>query len=79
MKLGTIFILALALISSLAGTPGQAAPPPLPLNAGSCSWRPLSQIGDAGLQAQLEQSLRRKPFWWSLIKSKKMAVGLVDL
>ena len=79
MKLGTIFILALALILSLAGTPGQAAPPPLPLNAGSCSWRPLSQIGDAGLQAQLEQSLRRKPFWWSLIKSKKMAVGLVDL
>jgi beta-lactamase class A len=80
MKLVTTILLAVLLMLSLAGKSGQAAPAPgLPLNTAGSTWRPLSRLHDAGFQAQLEEALKRHPFWQSLIGTEKLAVGLVDL
>lgn len=42
-------------------------------------WRPLSQSVDSGLQRRLERRLNASPEWARLVRSRKMAVGLVDL
>jgi beta-lactamase class A len=43
------------------------------------SWRPLSQAVDQELQNELERRLRQSKSWASLIRKKRMAVGVVDL
>lgn len=53
--------------------------PPLPLYGSKAGQRPLEQQFDMGLQQELEDKLNQYPLWRSLIKEKKMAVGLVDL
>ncbi len=64
-------------------TPGlssQAASlPPLPLKVPETSWRPLGERTDRGLQARIDQALRKDPIFQALLSQKKMAVGLVDL
>jgi beta-lactamase class A len=51
----------------------------LPIVVPEDSWRPLSQAVDQELQNELESRLRQSKLWASMIKKKKMAVGLVDL
>ncbi|MGC9196095.1 MAG: serine hydrolase [Syntrophobacteraceae bacterium] len=53
--------------------------PPLPLYGSKAALRPLEQQWDMGLQQELENKLNQYPYWRSLIREKKMAVGLVDL
>jgi beta-lactamase class A len=42
-------------------------------------WQPLYEHVDPDLQARLESRLNENPEWARLIRSKKMAIGLVDL
>jgi beta-lactamase class A len=56
-----------------------AGPLPLPPSAVDPTWRPLYERYDSKLQADLEAALQKNAFWQSLIKKKKMAVGVVDL
>jgi beta-lactamase class A len=51
----------------------------LPIVVPEDSWRPLSHAVDQELQNELESRLRQSKLWASMIKKKKMAVGLVDL
>jgi beta-lactamase class A len=53
--------------------------PTLPLRVPNSEWRPLYQRWDQGLQARLDQALKREKLWQALISTGKMAVGLVDL
>ena len=67
-------------VFALGPAPGRAeSAPPLPLTLPGPQWRPLSQIGDRGLQAELDRALRRNQLWRSLVKEGKMAVALVHL
>ena len=56
-----------------------ATSPPLPFMAPDTAWRPLDQRWEQGLQAKLDQALRKEQLWQTLIDQRKMAVGLVDL
>ncbi len=56
----------------------------LPLQAGVNStwepeWRPLYDLVDADLQAQLESRIFADPAWARLARSQKLSVGVVDL
>ena len=74
-------VAAVALAAGLAALwvePAQvstALPSPVPEEA----WHSLYESGDAELQRALERSLNANAQWMSLIKKKKMAVGVVDL
>lgn len=45
----------------------------------SAAWQPLYDSVDPALQSALQSRLNANPEWARLIRSKKMAVGLVDL
>jgi beta-lactamase class A len=79
VKAFSISVVAVLMVA--AGLPGAgfAAAPALPLAVPAADWRPLSQRGDKGLQARLEQALQKNKAWQSLVNEKKMAVGLVNL
>ena len=65
----------------LAG-PVAAAPIPelsLPVAVPDSLWRPLRETVDDSLQRRLESRLKQNELWADLMKSQKMAVGLVDL
>jgi beta-lactamase class A len=64
-------------VPSSTGQP--KALPALPLYGSKAALRPLEQQFDPGLQQELQNKLNQYPLWSSLIKEKKMAVGLVDL
>lgn len=51
----------------------------LPVEVSADSWHPLIQSLDRDLQSRLKNILSNDKHWASLIKKKKMAVGLVDL
>jgi len=76
--IAALLLVALAVISVSANSEG-ATSPPLPLRVPDTVWRPLEQRWDKGLQAKLNQALKKKQLWQSLIDQGKMAVGLVDL
>jgi beta-lactamase class A len=42
-------------------------------------WKPLNESVDPDLQMRLEERLNQNPDWATLIASRKMAIGLVDL
>ena len=79
----TCFLLSLLILNSSAIA--QESPrvrgdyQSLPIVVPEDSWRPLSQAVDQELQNELESRLRQSKSWASLIKKKKMAVGVVDL
>lgn len=54
-------------------------PPSLPSPVPDNAWHSLYQSGDPELQTALERALNANPEWKSLIRKKKMAVGIVDL
>lgn len=54
-----------------------AVPMPFPLPEGN--WRPLIELVDPSLQDKLETALNKDRLRLSLIRKKKMAVGVVDL
>lgn len=51
----------------------------LPFTVNRKEFSPLRQLIDFKLQASLEKKLYSNPKWKSLINSKKMAVGVVDI
>ncbi|MBN1783292.1 serine hydrolase [bacterium] len=51
----------------------------LPFSIPEDNIRPLRQLEDPELQKQLDAALRKSSVWASLIRKKKMAVGVVDL
>jgi len=53
--------------------------PELPTEVQTAEWLPLAERVDRDLQKRLEQQLSKRLQWRKLIRSKKMAVGLVDL
>ncbi|MEQ8206490.1 MAG: serine hydrolase [Woeseia sp.] len=50
-----------------------------PLVVASTEWQPLYSRVDPSLQLAMEKRLKENPEWARLIRSKKMAIGLVDL
>ena len=75
---GPLLVGLLAVITVSVSSAG-AASPTLPLRVSNEEWRPLSQRRDQGLQAKLDQALKKEKHWQALISAGKMAVGLVDL
>jgi len=69
--------LVLTLVGSQTGA--AQAPPALPSPVPDGAWHSLYESGDPELQAALERALNAKPEWKTLIRKKKMAVGVVDL
>ncbi|MHB9072567.1 MAG: serine hydrolase [Desulfobaccales bacterium] len=69
----------LAVITVSLNSGEGATSPTLPFRVSDAEWRPLGQRGDQGLQARLDQALKREKLWQALISTGKMAVGLVDL
>lgn len=51
----------------------------LPLSGDGEPLIPLSETVDAELESQLVKIINDKPLWKSLVKKKKMAVGLIDI
>ena len=51
----------------------------LPLKAESSKYTNFKQLSNNSLQRGLETELMSNPRWKKLIKSKRMAVGIVDL
>lgn len=47
--------------------------------AAATEWQPLYSRVDPSLQLAMEKRLKENPEWARLIRSKKMAIGLVDL
>jgi beta-lactamase class A len=76
--IAALLLVALAVIMVSADSEG-ATSPPLPFMAPDTAWRPLDQRWEQGLQAKLDQALRKEQLWQTLIDQRKMAVGLVDL
>jgi beta-lactamase class A len=50
-----------------------------PMVVVSSDWQPLYERVDPALQAAMEKRLYANPEWARLIRSKKMAIGLVDM
>lgn len=50
-----------------------------PLVVASTDWQPLYSRVNPSLQADMEKRLNANPEWARLIRSKKLAIGLVDL
>ena len=74
-------VVMMTLVLTLVGwRSGEAqALPALPSPVPDDAWHSLYQSGDPELQAALERVLNANPEWKSLIRKKKMAVGIVDL
>jgi beta-lactamase class A len=78
--MAAILLAALPVLMLSANCQGATSPPPrLPLRVSNTEWRPLGQRWDRGLQAKLDQALKRERLWQDLIDRGQMAVGLVDL
>lgn len=60
---------------ALASTLSSELPVPIPDHY----WRPLYNRVDPVLQRDLERALKKNSLWRSLIRKKRMAVGLVDI
>lgn len=72
--------LAIALLAVSVSSMGQQRGyERLPVTMPEGSWHPLSQSVDRAMQRSLEKALTSDRNWASLIRKKKMAVGLVDL
>lgn len=71
----------LLLTAGLTGASAGDAPyaPSLPSPVPDDAWRSLYDSGDAELQSALSRALNANAEWKSLIRKKKMAVGVVDL
>lgn len=78
-NLATALLLGLLAVIPMSLKSEGATSPPLPLRMPNAEWRPLDQRQDQGLQAKLDQALKREKLWQTLITTGKMAVGLVDL
>ncbi len=59
--------------------PGEKLDEILPYSLNTKQLKPLRDLIDFKLQATLEKKLSSNPKWRSLINSKKMAVGVVDI
>jgi beta-lactamase class A len=79
MRFISPFLLAVLPVITLSLSSEGAASFNLPLRLADPAWRPLGQRWDRGLQAKLDQALKREKLWQDLIDRGKMAVGLVDL
>jgi beta-lactamase class A len=79
MNTWKIFVSVVLLLFNLPIMAQQPIDQRLPVVIPESYWRPLSQSFDRGLQGELEKCLRENISWASLIRRKKMAVGLVDL
>jgi beta-lactamase class A len=80
MRLFTALLLLVVVIFPVGARPaGAAAAPSLPLKVADRDWRELSQRQDPRLQVRLEQAIKPRALWQSLVAEGKMAVGLVDL
>jgi beta-lactamase class A len=75
----TALLLGALLVVTGSPNGARAASPALPLLVPDTAWRPLDQRWDRGLQAKLDQALKKEQLWQTLIGNQKMAVGLVDL
>jgi beta-lactamase class A len=73
--IGSVFFITTQ--CSCAGTGAHELSGCLPLQAGQ--YRPFAEIGDVGLQSDLERALNKNRSWRALIEQGKMAVGVVDL
>jgi beta-lactamase class A len=74
-----VLLAALPITALSAAAAGATTPSRLPLRVSNTDWRPLEQRWDRGLQAKLDQALKREKLWQDLIDRGKIAVGLVDL
>ncbi len=80
-----MLVLPLACALTLASMTAPAAVSPasrlelLPSPVPESSWRSLYDSADQDLQRQLERALNSRPTWRKLIRTRKMAVGVVDL
>jgi beta-lactamase class A len=79
MKIPILLLIAVLIWQFPGRSSGHAVPPPLPVYISRLAWHPLEQRWDKVLQRELENSLKQNELWRSLIKQKKMAVGIVDL
>ncbi len=79
LKLVAAIVLVALSVITLGAASERATSPTLPLPVSNTEWRPLYQRWDRGLQAKLDQALKKEKLWQTLINRKKMAVGLVDL
>jgi beta-lactamase class A len=78
-RLGAAILLATLSVFILGANGEAITSPTLPLRVANPAWRPLDQRWDQGLQAKLDQALKKDKLWQALIPKGKMAVGLVDL
>lgn len=74
-----MIIKQLFILCMLMGVLYVSAQNELPIHSRSARIQTLNSLSDNVLTAQLERELSKQPEWRTLIASKKMAVGLVDL
>jgi len=74
-----VYFLLLLLVFIVPSLAEQGDYEPLPAIVPEDLWHPLSQSTDQDLQSKLKKALARDKHCASLLKKKKMAVGLVDL
>lgn len=67
------------LIFALLFSMGAMAQKGLPIRVADSQIKPLTSLRSTSLQQSLERELMSNPKWKSLMKNKKMAVGIVDL
>ena len=79
IKIVAALLLCLLPVITMQASSEAATSPALPLVVSNPAWRPLGQRWDRGLQAKLDQALKKEKLWQTLIGAGKMAVGLVDL
>ncbi|MEX1310687.1 MAG: serine hydrolase [Candidatus Sulfomarinibacteraceae bacterium] len=73
------FVLVIAGAFVAWGAEVLSDPPTLPSPVPDSDWQSLYESGDPELQASLQKALNARSEWKSLIRKKKMAVGVVDL
>jgi beta-lactamase class A len=78
-KLIAALLLGALVVITVSAHSEETASPPLPLRVPDTVWRPLERRWDQGLQAKLDQALKKEKLWQTLVGQGKMAVGLVDL
>jgi beta-lactamase class A len=79
MRLVAAILLVALPVTALSVFRAGATSPALPIRVSDDEWRPLDQRWNRGLQARLDQALKKEKLWQTLISKRKMAVGLVDL
>ena len=70
--------LNLLLLLCLISSPAFSDPNQIDLLSAE-NWRPLKDVADGDLQLKLENALNNRPRWKTLIKQKRLAVGVVDM